>query len=102
MKWRTITELTNEEVKELMDVSIKNKGISNIKRNKRHQEISLVLTTMCFDGKEEFPVEDEVFISEDGIHIHDFEPTAKELKLFYQKLFALWVCHWGINNPFLK
>lgn len=104
MKWRKITDLTDEEVKELVfDIlEVKKENTNNIERDEDSQEITVDITTTWDGGDEpDFDITDNI-----TLYLYDIDVpfgNPNEYTLEYKKwLFAHGVCSLAYNNKFLK
>lgn len=115
MKYRPITDLSDNEVKQIVTEIFEPKKISKIIRRKRAKEIEVsIKTDWSFyddDGKEkiyedtEYVTLKDPFCVDGGIetdkNTYDFD-SGKHSFLFKQFCLAKGVCYFLKNNPYLE
>ena len=115
MKYRPITDLTDDEVKQIVDEIFKPKRIFKITRRKRAKEIEVsIKTDWCFyddDGKKkvyedtEYVTLKDPFLTNGGIetdkNTYDFD-SAKHDFMFKQFCLAKGVCCLLKDNPYME
>lgn len=105
MAWRKLTDLTDEEVRELLLAvfNVEKSNTKNIVRDTEGQLITADITTEWIGREDELPIKitDEIELYIDDFRV-DFG-TAREDRLRYvQWLLAHNVCWLAFDNPFLQ
>lgn len=95
MKYRKLTEITNEEVTELFIVLFDDAHICSINREAK-QNIVIVEMTMNWGVD---PITDEIVLEDDSIYTSDF---AIEQRPYLQFLLAKGFNHLWKDNMFVK
>ena len=96
--YRRITELTDTEIKKMLNKLIAPKKIADIRRNEEENEIYATITTVWGDNKEE--IEDEITLTETEYMV-DWGIRPEDIWEYRQYLFALGVNPLTIDNPFI-
>ena len=104
MIWRKLTDLTDDEVKELLlaVLNIEKKNTNNIVRHEERQLITADITTE-WGGENEPPIQ---ITDEIELYIDDFRAnfgTSREDRLRYQQWLLIHnICWLAFDNPFLQ
>ena len=105
MKYRKLTDLTNDEVRTIVTDIFHPKAIKNIKRHKRENYISFVITTEWYtDEKEEetTTIDDEIEFDENGFLNEPFQMDGDDFFKLKQFLLAKGCSQYLLDNPYLK
>lgn len=98
-RWRRIVELTDKEIKALLDEMIAPKRVFDIERNKEDNTVSATIVTEWGENHDE--IEDVIDLFETEYNV-DFLITPEDQWKYRQYLFALGVNPLTIDNPYLK
>ena len=96
--YRRIVELTDKEIKALLNECVAPKKIKNIEHNEEDNEVSAIITTVWGEEKEE--VEDKITLTEDE-YIVDWGIEPEDTLQYRQYLFALGVNPLSFENPYI-
>lgn len=103
MKYRDFLDLTDDEIRFIVNEIFKPVNIDNISRNSEWREITCEITTTWGNGTEEDPYEDiadELILKEKGIQI-DFSTTGDDV-IKWQKYLMAKGCHFLLkDNPYI-
>ena len=97
-KYRRIVELTDKEIKALLNECIAPKKIEDIERNEEDNEITAVITTVWGEEKEE--IEDNITLTEDE-YLVDWDIRPEDTWQYRQYLLALGVNPLSYKNPYI-
>lgn len=104
--YKPVTDLTNDEIKFIINKIFNPKAIKNIRRHKRDHYISAdIVTTWNCDDEKPFDVTDELCLYEPGyssceIEV-DFSVDADDLHMWKQFCLAKGCFYLLKDNPFL-
>lgn len=96
--YRRIVELTDKEIKALINECIAPIKIENIERNEKDNEVHAVITTIWGTEKEE--IEDEITLTEDE-YMADWNIRPEDIWQYRQYLFAIGVNPLSFENPYI-
>ena len=106
MRYRAVTDLTNEEIRQVMVDIFHPTKVKNIRRHKRENYVSLVITTEWEadeEGEKPFPVDDSIEISENGFQLEpDFYVDGTDRFRLKQFLVAKGCDPYLKDNPYLQ
>lgn len=100
MKYRDFLELTDDEIKFIINDIFHPNKISNIERDKKCKKINVCITTGFQNEEEEFEITDEVELSISGIQV-DFAINTDDVIKWKQFLLAKGCNELLKNNPYL-
>jgi hypothetical protein len=105
MAWRKLTDLTDDEVKELLlaILDVEKSNTKNIVRDTKGQLITADITTEWEGGENEPPIKitDEIELYIDDFRV-DFGADGEDQLRYQQWLLAHNVCYLAFDNPYIK
>lgn len=105
MAWRQLTDLTDDEVKELLlaVLNVEKSDTNNIERDIERQLITADITTEWEGGENEPPIKitDEIELRIDGFRV-DFGIDREDRLKYLQWLLAHSICWLAFDNPYIK
>ena len=105
MAWRKLTDLTDDEVKELLlaVLNVEKSNTKNIVRDTEGQLITADITTEWEGGENEPPIQitDEIELYIDDFRV-DFGTNREDRLRYVQWLLAHNICWLAFDNPFLQ
>jgi hypothetical protein len=105
MTWRKLTDLTDDEVRELLlaILNVEKNDTNNIKRDMERQLIKADITTEWGGGENEPPIQitDEIEMYIDDFRV-DFGTNREDRLRYVQWLLAHNICWLAFDNPYIK
>lgn len=105
MKYKLITEMTDQEIEFLWKDIFNINKITNIRRNKKDNEIEVSFETTWGDGTEEDPytnIEDTVIMYSDSFDEPNFSVNSEDRLKYKQYMIAKGYSKYWKNNKYIN